>query len=122
LDALEKALSERRCDWLTGPVHHSDHGTQHLLMRYTDPLADAGISPSVGSGGGSYDYALAESMIGLFKTAVIQRRGPWRSLVAVRFVTLAWANCFNTHRLLEPIGYVPPAEYEACYYQRAAVA
>jgi len=90
-------------------------------MRYTDRLADAGIAPSVGSRGDSYD-ALAESVIGLFKTEVIQRRGPWRSLEAVEFATLAWVEWFNRRRLLEPIGYVPPAEYEAHYYEQAKVA
>jgi transposase InsO family protein len=96
--------------------------TQYLSMRYTDRLADAGISPSVGSRGDSYDNALAESVIGLFKTEVIQRPGPWRSLEAVEFATLAWVDWFNTRRLLEPLGYVPPAEYEARYYEQAKVA
>src|SRR5918911_26059 len=85
-------------------------------MRYTDRLMDAGIEPSVGSRGDSYDNALAESVIGLFKTELIQRKGPWRHLEAVEFATLAWVDWFNTRRLLEPIGYVPPAEYEADYY------
>ena len=93
-----------------------------LSMHYTDRLADAGIAPSVGSRGDSYDNALVESVIGLFKTEVIRRRGPWRNLEAVEFATLAWVDWFNTRRLLEPIGYVPPAEYEAQYYQQAAVA
>jgi transposase InsO family protein len=122
LDALEQALYDRRGDGLAGLVHHSDRGTQYLSMRYTDRLADAGIAPSVGSRGDSYDNALAESVIGLFKTEVIQRRGPWRSLEAVEFATLAWVNWFNARRLLEPIGYMPPAEYEARYYEQAAVA
>ena len=91
-------------------------------MHYTDRLADAGIAPSVGSRGDSHDNALAESVIGLFKTEVIRRRGPWRNLEAVEFATLAWVDWFNTRRLLELIGYVPPAEYEAQYYQQAAVA
>ena len=85
-------------------------------MRYTERLADAGIEPSVGSRGDSYDNALAESIIGLFKTEVIHRKGPWRHLEAVEFATLDWVDWFNTRRLLEPIGYVPPAEYEAQYY------
>ena len=101
-------------------VHHSDRGTQYLSMRYTDRLMEAGIAPSVGSRGDSYDNALAESMIGLFKTEVIQRKGPWRHLEAVEFATLNWVDWFNTRRLLEPIGYVPPAEYEARYYQHRA--
>ena len=87
-------------------------------MRYTERLAEAGIAPSVGSRGDSYDNALAESVIGLFKTEVIQRKGPWRHLAAVEFATLDWVDWFNTRRLLEPIGYVPPAEYEARYYER----
>ena len=103
-------------------MHHSDHGTQYLSMRYTDRLADAAIAPSVGSRGDAYDNALAESVIGLFKTEVIQRRGPWRNLDTVEFATLTWVDWFNTRRLLEPIGYVPPAEYEARYYEQAAVA
>ena len=93
-----------------------------MSMRYTDRLEEAGIAPSVGSRGDSYDTALAESVIGLFKTEVIRRTGPWRNLEAVEFATLAWVDWFNTRRLLEPIGYVPPAEYEALYYEQAAVA
>lgn len=122
LDALEQAIYDRRAETPVGLVHHSDRGTQYLSMRYTDRLADAGIVPSVGSRGDSYDNALAESVIGLFKTEVIRRKGPWRHLEAVEFATLDWVNWFNTQRLLEPIGYVPPAEYEARYYEQAAVA
>jgi transposase InsO family protein len=122
LDALEQAIYARSGDPLIGLVHHSDRGSQYLSMHYTDRLADAGIAPSVGSRGDSYDNALAESVIGLFKTEVIRRLGPWRSLEAVEFATLAWVDWFNTRRLLEPIGYVPPAEYEAQYYQQVAVA
>jgi transposase InsO family protein len=103
-------------------VHHSDHGSQYLSMRYTDRLADAGAAPSVGSRGDAYDNALAESVIGLFKTEVIQRLGPWRNLDNVEFATLTWVDWFNTRRLLEPIGYVPPAEYEAQYYEQVEVA
>jgi transposase InsO family protein len=115
LDALEQAIYDRRGD-LADLVHHSDRGTQYLSMRYTERLADAGIAPSVGSRGDSYDNALAESIIGLFKTEVIHLKGPWRHLEAVEFATLTWVDWFNTRRLLEPIGYVPPAEYEAAYY------
>jgi putative transposase len=122
LDALEQAVCERGAAALAGLVHHSDRGTQYVSMRYTDRLADNGIAPSVGSRGDSYDNALAESVIGLFKTEVIRRLGPWRSIEAVEFATLTWIDWFNTARLLEPIGYVPPAEYEARYYQQAAVA
>lgn len=122
LDALEQAIYARGGATPAGLVHHSDHGTQYLSMRYTDRLADEGIAPSVGSRGDAYDNALAESVIGLFKTEVIQRLGPWRHLENVEFATLTWVDWFNTRRLLEPIGYVPPAEYEARYYEQAAVA
>ena len=122
LDALDQAIYDR-CDADTGDlVHHSDRGTQYLSIRYTERLADAGIELSVGSRGDAYDNALAETVIGLFKTEVIRRRGPWRSLEAVEFATLEWVDWFNHRRLLEPIGYIPPAEYEARYYQQAAVA
>ena len=122
LDALEQAIYERCGAMPEGLVHHSDRGTQYLSMRYTDRLADAGIAPSVGSRGDSYDNALAETIIGLFKTEVIRRKGPWRHLESVEFATLEWVDWFNTRRLLEPIGYIPPAEYEARYYEQAAVA
>jgi putative transposase len=119
LDALEQAIYDRRGGGSEDLVHHSDRGTQYLSMRYTDRLAEAGIEPSVGRRGDSYDNALAESVIGLFKTEVIQRKGPWRHLEAVEFATLTWVDWFNTRRLLEPIGYIPPAEYEALYYSEA---
>ena len=122
LDALEQALYARRGDALTGLVHHSDRGTQYLSMRYTDRLAAAGIAPSVGSQGDAFDNALAESVIGLYKTEVIRRRGPWRTLEAVEFATLEWVDWFNMRRLLGPIGDVPPAEFEAQYYEQAKVA
>ena len=122
LDALEQAIYARRGADTAGLVHHSDRGTQYLSIRYTDRLADAGIELSVGSRGDAYDNALAESVIGLFKTEVIRRLGPWRSLEAVEFATLGWVDWFNHRRLLEPIGYVPPAEYEEAYYAQAAVA
>jgi putative transposase len=120
LDALEQAIHARCGPTAPGLVHHSDRGTQYLSMRYTGRLADEGIAPSVGSRGDSYDNALAETIIGLFKTEIIHRRGPWRTLEAVEFVTLEWVDWFNTRRLLEPIGYVPPAEYEARYYEAQA--
>ena len=122
LDALEQAIYDRGGETPSGLVHHSDRGTQYLSMRYTDRLADAGIAPSVGSRGDSYDNALAESLIGLFKTEVIRRQGPWRHVDAVEFATLDWVDWFNQRRLLEPIGYLPPAEYEARYYEQVAVA
>jgi transposase InsO family protein len=116
LDALEQALYDRETDGRL--VHHSDRGTQYLSIRYTERLAEAGIEPSVGSCGDSYDNALAESIIGLFKTEVIRRRGPWRNIEDVEFATLEWVAWYNTSRLLEPLGHVPPAEYEAAYYRR----
>lgn len=115
LDALEQAIYDRPdTDDL---IHHSDRGVQYLSIRYTERLAEAGIEPSVGSRGDSYDNALAESIIGLYKTEVIWQRGPWRHREAVEFATLEWVDWFNNRRLLEPIGNIPPAEYEAVYYQ-----
>ena len=116
LDALEQALHERRPFAGSGLVCHSDRGSQYVSIRYTERLAEAGIEPSVGSVGDSYDNALAETVIGLFKTEVIHRCGPWRSFEAVEFATLEWVDWFNHRRLLEPIGNVPPAEAEARYY------
>ena len=120
LEALEQALHDRTTD---GPlIHHSDRGSQYLSIRYTQRLADAGIEASVGSRGDSYDNALAETVIGLYKAEVIYRDGPWRGLVDVEFATLTWVAWFNTQRLLGPIGYVPPAEFEAAYYRTQAAA
>ena len=116
LDALEQALHAREAE--KGLTHHSDHGSQYLSIRYTERLAEAGAEASVGSVGDSYDNALAESVIGLFKTEVIYARGPWRSLDAVEYATLEWVDWFNHRRLLEPIGHVPPAEFEEAYYRQ----
>lgn len=116
LDALEQALHQRQPFAGGGLVHHSDRGSQYVGSRYTERLAAAGIEPSVGSVGDSYDNALAETVIGLFKTEVIHRRGPWRSFEAVEFATLEWVDWFNNRRLLEPIGNIPPAEAEEAYY------
>ncbi len=98
-------------------MHHSDRGVQYLSIRYTERLAEAGIEPSVGSVGDSYDNALAESVIGLYKTEIIRRRGPWRNLEAVEFATLEWVAWFNNTRLFEPIGNIPPVEFEEAYYR-----
>jgi len=116
LDALEQALHQRN----TGEelVHHSDRGVQYLSIRYTERLAEAGIQASVGSVGSSYDNALAETIMGLYKTEVIRRKGPWRNAEAVELATLNWVHWFNHERLFEPLGYVPPAEYEESFYQR----
>ena len=116
LEALEQALYARRPVRQGGLVHHSDRGVQYVSIRYTERLAEAGIEPSVGSIGDSYDNALAETIHGLFKAEVIYRRGPWRNAEGVEFATLEWVDWFNHRRLLEPIGYIPPAEAEAHYY------
>jgi putative transposase len=91
-------------------------GSQYVSIRYTERLAEAGVEPSVGSVGDSYDNALAETINGLYKAEVIHRRGPWRSCEAVEFATLEWVDWFNNRRLLEPIGNIPPAEAEERYY------
>ena len=116
LDALEQALHDRRPVQRGGLVHHSDHGVQYVSIKYTERLAEAGVEPSVGSVGDSYDNALAETINGLYKAEVIHRRGPWRSFEAVEFATLEWVDWFNNRRLLEPIGNIPPAEAEERYY------
>jgi putative transposase len=114
LDALEQALHAR--PGIEELIHHSDRGVQYLSIRYTERLAEAGIEPSVGSVGDSYDNALAETIIGLFKAKVIRKNGPWRNLEEVGFATLAWVEWFNHRRLLSSIGDLPPAEFEAMYY------
>jgi transposase InsO family protein len=116
LDALEQALHDRADT--DGLVHHSDRGCQYLSLRYSERLAECGIRPSVGTSGDSYDNALAESIIGLFKTEIIRRRGPWKSIEAVEFAVLQWVDWFNHRRLLESIGDVPPAEFEQAYYRQ----
>ena len=114
LDALEQALHARHD--LDDLVHHSDRGVQYLSIRYTERLSEAGIEPSVGSVGDSYDNAMAESVIGLYKTEVIRRQGPWHHLEAVEFATLVWVDWFNNRRLLEPLGHIPPREFEEAWY------
>ena len=116
LDALEQAIHARRPAQGESLIHHSDRGSQYLSIRYTERLGEAGIAPSAGSVGDSYDNALAETVIGLFKTEVIRRRGPWRSIEPVEFATLEWVDWFNNRRILEPIGNIPPAEAEERYY------
>jgi transposase InsO family protein len=120
LDALDQALYDRPIAESSRLIHHSDRGTQYLSIRYTERLAAAGIEPSVGSTGDSYDNALAESVIGLYKTEVIRRRGPWRGVDDVELATLTWVAWYNADRLLEPLGYVPPAEFEQAFYDRQA--
>ena len=117
LDALEQAIHDRKPVCGGGIVHHSDRGGQYVSITYTERLAEAGLVPSVGSVGDSYDNALAETINGLYKAEVIHRRGPWRTLEAVEYATLEWVDWFNNRRLLEPIGHVPPAEAEAAYYR-----
>ena len=116
LDALEQALHDRRPVSGGGLVHHSDRGSQYVSIKYTERLAEAGLEPSVGSVGDSYDNALAETINGLYKAEVIWRRGPWKSMEAVEYATLEWVDWFNNRRLLEPIGNIPPAEAAAAYF------
>ena len=121
LDALEQALYARQPERDGGLICHSDRGSQYVSIRYTERLAEAGIEPSVGSKGDSYDNALAETINGLYKAELIHRRAPWKTKEAVELATLEWVSWFNHHRLLEPIGYIPPAEAEANYYRQLAV-
>ena len=120
LDALEQALYARQPEREDALIHHSDRGSQYLSIRYSERLAEAGIEPSVGSKGDSYDNALAETINGLYKAELIHRRGPWKTKQAVELATLQWVAWFNHHRLLGPIGYIPPAEAEANYYRQLA--
>ncbi|WP_185267626.1 DDE-type integrase/transposase/recombinase, partial [Halopseudomonas xiamenensis] len=117
LDALEQALYARQPGQMGGLVHHSDRGSQYVSIRYTERLAEAGIEPSVGSKGDSYDNALAETINGLYKTELIYRQS-WRSREAVEIATLKWVHWFNHQRLLGSIGYIPLAEAEANFYQQ----
>ena len=120
IDALEQALYERQPQLSEQLIHHSDRGSQYVSIRYTERLAEAGIEPSVGSRGDSYDNALAETINGLYKTELIHRRGSWKSRESVELATLQWVHWFNNIRLLEPIGYIPPAEAEANYWRQLA--
>ena len=120
LDALEQALYARQPERDGTLVCHSDRGSQYVSIRYTERLAEAGIEPSVGSKGDSYDNALAETINGLYKAEVIHRRGPWKTKQAVELATLEWVAWFNHHRLMEPLGYLPPAEFEANYHRQRA--
>jgi putative transposase len=116
LDALEQALYARQVG--TGLIHHSDRGVQYLSIRYSERLQEEGAKASVGSTGDSYDNAMAETIIGLYKAEVIHARGPWRTLDAVEYATLEWVDWFHNRRLLEPIGHVPPVELEQEYYRQ----
>ena len=120
LDALEQALHARRFDRSGDLIHHSDRGSQYVSISYTERLAEAGIEPSVGSKGDSYDNALAETINGLYKAELIHRRAPWKTKESLELATLEWVSWFNHDRLLEPIGYIPPAEAEANYYRQLA--
>jgi len=120
LDALEQALYDRQPEHSDALVHHSDRGSQYVSIRYTERLAEAGIEPSVGSRGDSYDNALAETINGLYKAELIHRRAPWKTKESVELATLHWVHWFNHQRLLEPIGYIPPAEAEANYWRQLA--
>lgn len=120
LDALEQALYARQPERNNSLIHHSDRGSQYVSIRYTERLAEAGVEPSVGSKGDSYDNALAETINGLYKAELIHRRAPWKTRESVELATLEWVAWFNHQRLLEPIGYIPPAEAEANYYRQLA--
>ena len=124
LHALEQAIWERRRDGadLAGLVHHSDRGVQYLSIRYTERLAANGVVNSVGSRGDSYDNALAESIIGLYKTELVRNRGPWRGLDDLELATLEWVDWFNHRRLFEDHGRIPPAEFEDRYYRQTVSA
>jgi len=120
LDALEQALYARQPERDNSLIHHSDRGSQYVSIRYSERLAEAGVEPSVGSKGDSYDNALAETINGLYKAELIHRRAPWKTKESVELATLEWVSWFNHHRLLEPIGYIPPAQAEANYYRQLA--
>ena len=120
LDALEQALYARQPERDGTLTHHSDRGSQYVSIRYSERLAEAGIEPSVGSAGDAYDHALAETINGLYKAELIHRRAPWKTRESVELATLEWVSWFYHHRLLEPIGYIPPAEAEANYYRQLA--
>ncbi len=115
LDALDQAIFARSPE--DKLIHHSDRGSQYLLIRYSEKLSDAGINPSVGRVGDSYDNAMAETINGLYKAEVIWRRGPWRSIEDVEFATLEWVDWFNNRRIMEPLGDIPPKEFEMMYYE-----
>ena len=121
LDALEQALYARQPERDASLIHHSDRGSQYVSIRYTERLAEAGIEPSVGSKGDSYDNALAETINGLYKAELIHRRAPWKTVESLELATLEWVTWFNHQRLLEPIGYIPPAEAEDQYYLQLTV-
>ncbi len=120
LDALEQALYDRQPERTDALVHHSDRGSQYVSIRYTERLAEAGIEPSVGGRGDSYDNALAETINGLYKAELVPRRAPWKTKESVELATLQWVHWFNHQRLLEPIGYIPSAEAEANYWRQLA--
>ena len=120
LDALEQALYDRQPERTDALIHHSDRGSQYVSIRYSERLAEAGIEPSVGSRGDSYDNALAETINGLYKTELIHRRAPWKTKESLELATLEWVSWFDHHRLLEPIGYIAPAEAEDNYYRQLA--
>jgi len=120
LDALEQALHDRQPERADALIHHSDRGSQYVSIRYSERLAEAGIEPSVGSKGDSYENALAETINGLYKTELIHRRAPWKTKESLELATLEWVSWFNHHRLLAPIGYIPPAKAKENYYRQLA--
>jgi len=120
LDALEQALYARQPDSGNSLAHHSDRGSQYVSIRYSERLAEAGIELSVGSEADSYDDALAEAINGLYKAELIHHKAPWKTENSLELATLEWVSWFNHDRLLEPIGYIPPADAEANYYRQLA--
>jgi len=122
LDALEQALYARQPGQDGTLIHHSDRGAQYVSIRYSERLAEAGVEPSVGSRGDSYDNALAETINGLYKAELIHRRAPWKTRQSLELATLEWVAWFNHQRLHSAIGYIPPAEAEANYYNQLASA
>lgn len=121
LDALEQALWQRKPLGNKSLIHHSDRGSQYLSIKYSERLADAEVDPSVGSVGDSYDNALAETVIGLFKTEVVKRLGPWKTRAQVEWETMTWVHWYNEKRLLSSIGYIPPAEAERRFREAGAL-
>jgi putative transposase len=120
LDALEQALYARQPGLADALVHPSDRGSQYVSIRYTERLAEAGIEPSVGNRGDSYDNALTETINGLYKTELIHKQAPWKTKESVKLATMEWVSWCNNHRLLKSIGYIPPAEVEVNHYRQFA--
>ena len=120
LDALEQALYDRQPEGGDGLIHHSDRSSQYVSIRHSERLSEAGIEPKVGSRGDSYDNSLAETINGLYKAELIHRLEHWKTKESLEIATLEWVSWFNHHRLIEPIGYIPPAQAEDNHYRQLA--